>query len=202
MQVCENTLGSYNCNCKKGYEAYSYTHGGKTITNCKEIKECTQRNSDDRNQGVCGYVWGSTCKDGNGSYTCECKQGYDENNEFNNCQDIDECQRETDTCEPDNSQCVNSIGKYKCECLKGYEKVGAAKMDRTASCTDIDECSEENYRLNKCDTEIGICENLLGSYACSCPNEGVAFESKFKGEFGMFVTIGDLSKRSRERALG
>ena len=47
----------------------------------------------------------------------------------------------------------------RCTCKDGYEGNGI-------TCTDINECAEEN----DCDSRVdrGICTNTVGSYLCSC----------------------------------
>ncbi|XP_068737341.1 loricrin-like isoform X1 [Montipora capricornis] len=56
---CTNTIGSYNCSCKKGY--------GGDGRNCSDIDECSSENECDVN---------ATCTNTIGSYNCSCKKGY------------------------------------------------------------------------------------------------------------------------------
>ena len=63
---CINTVGSYKCECKAGYEY------DQAEAKCVDIDECahTSTNWCDEN---------SYCVDLIGSYKCECKQGYRDN---------------------------------------------------------------------------------------------------------------------------
>ncbi|TSL61128.1 Signal peptide, CUB and EGF-like domain-containing protein 3 [Bagarius yarrelli] len=59
-QICRNTVGSFECSCRKGY---------KLLTNertCQDIDECSI------NRGGCKY----SCLNTMGSYECTCPPGY------------------------------------------------------------------------------------------------------------------------------
>ncbi|XP_068705742.1 uncharacterized protein [Montipora foliosa] len=173
--TCTNTIGSYNCTCKNGYEGDG--------ENCTDIDECSSKNECHVN-AICANTIGSyncTCKRGYGgdgrncsdideclshnechlianctntigSYNCTCKKGY--GGDGRNCTDIDECSSENE-CHV-NAKCVNTIGSFNCTCKKGYEGDGG-------NCTDIDECSCEN----ECHVNARCC-NTIGSYNCIC----------------------------------
>ncbi|XP_068736771.1 EGF-like repeat and discoidin I-like domain-containing protein 3 [Montipora capricornis] len=98
-----NTIGSYNCTCKKGYQG-----DGR---NCSDIDECSSENQCHEN---------ATCTNTIGSYNCTCKNGY--GGEGRNCSDIDECSSENE-CHV-NATCANTVGSYNCTCKKGYEGDG------------------------------------------------------------------------------
>ena len=68
-QVCFNTLGSYYCNCEKGYELDTNNH------TCIDIDECASNN------GECE----ESCINTNGSYYCSCNHGYVLNDDRRNC---------------------------------------------------------------------------------------------------------------------
>ena len=57
---CENTMGSYTCQCLPGFS-------GNGI-NCSDIDECDSQMND------CHAV--SVCENTVGSYTCTCRHGY------------------------------------------------------------------------------------------------------------------------------
>ena len=169
---CTNTLGSYVCGCRHGYETVG--------TSCKDIDECT-------NQKICPD--NSICQNTAGNYTCQCRSGF----YGYLCQDIDECSV-IDSCHA-NATCSNSEGSYSCSCNVGYHGNGESCSkghcdDRScmvhgrcvsptsAAC----EC-EKGYRLNK---DSNVCEdtdecllghdchqnshciNSKGSYSCYC----------------------------------
>lgn len=133
---CENTIGSFKCDCEVGFEMQKGF--------CVDINECFR--------GPCEH----DCHNKDGSYTCSCFKGYkisDENkhrcelhcpyeecpaycdpndiflcycpegfvidkrsNGDSACVDIDEC--EMGQCD---QHCENSFGGYTCSCGEGYE---------------------------------------------------------------------------------
>ncbi|XGW24491.1 hypothetical protein V3C99_006145 [Haemonchus contortus] len=58
----------------------------------------------------------------NPGYTCECNSGFELHftGSIFTCEDIDECLRHFDLCDPD-AFCLNRIGGYTCECSPGKE---------------------------------------------------------------------------------
>ena len=90
---CTNTVGSYICGCRSGYE----TIGLK----CIDINECA-------NRGQCPEK--SLCVNTQGNYTCQCYDGY----EGALCFDVNECSINGNNCDI-NADCENlgfSIGKF------------------------------------------------------------------------------------------
>ena len=132
--TCVNKVGSFTCDCVKGYE-------GKT---CSDIDECSS------NTHECNEK--QKCENNDGSYSCKCEDGFDEPaNGF--CVDINECSTNTYKC-PLKSVCVNKPGNYVCDCFKGYGG---------NTCSDIDECSAKTHQCSeyqKCTNSDGsyICE--------------------------------------------
>ena len=189
-QVCVNTHGGHKCDCPEGYKTRQM---GRDYTICIDINECAIKkdNPEDgskRSLNGCGSIAGSTCKNIDGSFECECKKGYDENNRHKDCRDINECDRGIDGCDSISTTCENLPGFFKCACKKGFQK--SPSQGATDACTDIDECS--NIRLNKCDyksfnnfyndnkrEKIATCTNLPGSFQCQCVDEGRHWDSEF-----------------------
>ena len=68
-QICNNTVGSYNCSCTTGYQLNSDYH------NCDDVNECTINN------GGCEQI----CININGGHYCMCQEGYSFNNSDTNC---------------------------------------------------------------------------------------------------------------------
>ncbi len=60
------------------------------------------------------------CKNTNGSYECNCKEGYQ--NTSDGCNDIDECKTGAHKCDETTSQCQNLAGRYHCTCRTGFNK--------------------------------------------------------------------------------
>ena len=83
---CTNTVGSYICGCRSGYETVG--------TGCIDIDECVS-------VGQCPEK--SLCVNTQGNYTCQCFDGY----EGDFCNDIDECSMKRDNCD-NNANCSNT----------------------------------------------------------------------------------------------
>ena len=66
-QICNNTVGSYNCRCMTGYQLSSDDH------DCDDVNECTINN------GGCEQI----CINTNGGHYCLCQEGFLLNN--SNC---------------------------------------------------------------------------------------------------------------------
>ncbi|CAG0918165.1 unnamed protein product [Notodromas monacha] len=175
---CENTIGSYRCNCKQGFKqgedgrtcigklscfTYIYTVFSFIFTNfqCRRntcidvtqnLDECTE--VDNICQQKCVNFWGS--------YHCTCELGYKLNPDKRSCTDIDECEDYkavgTSLCI---GMCVNTPGSYKCSCPAGYKLSSDGRR-----CEDVNECHSNPCR------EDQICSNAPGSHRCHdirCP---------------------------------
>ena len=93
--------------------------------------------------------------------------------------DIDECQRNFDTCY-EGSTCVNSYGGYDCVCPRGL--TGDLCDQGTYSSSDYDSNIKLELQVmfffildvNECEIYEGICENnstcnnTFGDYECFC----------------------------------
>ncbi|XP_064384592.1 deleted in malignant brain tumors 1 protein-like isoform X4 [Halichondria panicea] len=108
---CENTDGSYTCNCSHGFELMSI----KDRKFCQDINECETL------EAVCN---GSTfCKNTDGGYVCTCNEGYkvDDNN---TCHDINECEEGGIHNCSEYATCDNTIGGFNCTCQFKYSGDG------------------------------------------------------------------------------
>lgn len=168
---CQNTFGSYYCECNPGYQYNEETDS------CDDIDECSPTGF------ICSGRADSTdfvCINTVGSYNCHCKPGLDTGG-LGECLDWNECFSQgfkwtmdyeprcsllevavqeshssgTHECD-DNSECVNFSGSFECQCKDGFA------MNATMSCIDVDECLTD-----PCD-DSEICENTEGSYNCDC----------------------------------
>ena len=121
--------------------------GGK----CIDFDEC--------NLGFDRCHWTQECVNTDGTYTCECIDGYEKID--TRCVDIDEC---SDYHCGSHSICLNTMGSYYCDCHTGY------KYDETdnAICVDIDECTSNTHVCH----EHADCHNNGGSYTCECHRPG------------------------------
>ncbi|CDW54701.1 Fibulin 1 [Trichuris trichiura] len=115
-QVCENTPGSYRCNCLNGFS------WNATIGRCVDIDECLLYRDD--------CIVGQRCINTVGSWRCirtlSCGTGYYLDSETDTCvadrsckarrcfADIDECMLGTHNCGP-GFTCRNAHGSFRCE---------------------------------------------------------------------------------------
>ncbi|XP_051560104.1 adhesion G protein-coupled receptor E5-like isoform X2 [Myxocyprinus asiaticus] len=142
-------LSSASRNCKIGYK---YIKPG-----CDDENECVE------NPNICGNH--SQCINTNGSYYCNCNEGFRSTASTTNftaidgqCEDINECAEKTFQCS-EHLVCVNYIGKYACECPRGYRRLRG-----DPECEDIDECADV---ADLCGSHAN-CNNTQGSYSCIC----------------------------------
>ncbi|KAM5281536.1 vitamin K-dependent protein S [Ctenodactylus gundi] len=136
-QICDNTLGSFQCSCRSGFELLP------NEKDCKDVDECSKKPS------ICGNA---LCKNTPGDYECECPEGYRYNPKSGICTDIDECSE--NTCA---QLCVNHPGGYSCYCegKKGFKLAQDQK-----SCEVIPECLPLN--LDKNQELLNLAEQTTG----------------------------------------
>ncbi|XP_052803968.1 uncharacterized protein LOC128234050 isoform X2 [Mya arenaria] len=181
---CANTIGSYTCSCRSGYNK-------DANGTCLDVNECE---SDQLN--TCEQ----TCTNSPGSFVCSCNTGYnvDPGNALR-CVDYDECDAGVSGCQ---QKCLNSVGRFSCECYFGYrlnedrktcyqvQDVCAAEFP-DFGCSHI--CKVENQQafclcetgyelstdnktcidINEClrsDSCSDTCTNKDGGYDCACPS--------------------------------
>ncbi|XP_062863758.1 complement component C1q receptor [Trichomycterus rosablanca] len=91
--ICHNRPGSYECECKIGFNKVS----GK----CEDVDECEQ--------SQCAQM----CLNSQGSFFCYCLPGFKQHGR--DCLDIDECLNR-----PCEGLCNNTIGSYTCFCNTNF----------------------------------------------------------------------------------
>ncbi|XP_035678059.1 uromodulin-like isoform X1 [Branchiostoma floridae] len=96
----------------------------------------------------------ATCTNTDGSFTCDCTEGYSGNGV--NCTDVDECADGTHNCHAQ-ATCTNTDGSFICECTNGYGGDGV-------TCADIDECANGTHNCH----EDATCSNTDGGFDCTC----------------------------------
>ncbi|KAK5608148.1 hypothetical protein CRENBAI_003645 [Crenichthys baileyi] len=83
------------------------------------------------------------------------------------CTDVNECSEEPAIC-GNNSRCSNTNGSYFCECNSGFRNPSTKNYSKFTAldgrCQDINECIQGNAHCGP-NTK---CNNLIGSYECSC----------------------------------
>ncbi|XP_057703561.1 fibrillin-3 [Corythoichthys intestinalis] len=155
--TCNNTIGSYSCLCIVGLV---YDEG-----------TCVTQDTCQNSSSICHPL--SECHHFQGSFYCQCKDGYEGNGY--ECSDVDECDLfQVEIC-PTFSSCINTNGSYLCECWKGYLKNGTY-------CQDIDECAIGNFTCPVNST----CNNVNGSYECIC-------DSGFSGNGSICLDVDECS---------
>src|SRR4029079_18757125 len=79
----------------------------------------------------------AVCTDTDGSYECECKDGFSGDGHV--CRDVNECEEVEDNCLKDvTSRCVNTNGSFECRCNRGYAGDGVRECENVNECADAD----------------------------------------------------------------
>ena len=131
-----------DCMCPTGYhheESVGCVNTNECIAEAGSLHDCSET---------------QFCADTEGSFTCECIDGYFFDSAENDCVDIDECVLNIDNCDP-NAICTNMVGSFTCECALGFSGNGT-------TCLDANECITNPCHQN------GDCSNTIGSYSCNC----------------------------------
>ncbi|XP_076455831.1 uncharacterized protein LOC143290354 [Babylonia areolata] len=100
---CNDTNGV--CTCKPEWKGQNCT---------EDVDECSSPDSH-----TCSADKHEQCHNQDGSYACNCVDGYYRPSPVDNCTDINECQR-TNRCNSTTENCVNIAGSYNCECAAGH----------------------------------------------------------------------------------
>ncbi|XP_046935613.1 nidogen-2 [Lynx rufus] len=135
----------YTCKCASGYQGDGQS--------CVDVNECAT------GFHHCGP--NSVCTNLPGSYSCDCRSGYEFADDHHTCILIapppNPCADGSHSCAPaDQARCIYHGGStFSCTCLPGYTGSGH-------QCTDVDECSE-----NRCHPSA-TCYNTPGSFSCQC----------------------------------
>ncbi|XP_045871699.1 signal peptide, CUB and EGF-like domain-containing protein 2 isoform X5 [Meles meles] len=140
--LCQNTLTSYKCSCKPGYQGEG--------RQCEDIDEC-----ENELNGGCVH----DCLNIPGNYRCTCFDGFKLAHDGHNCLDVDECLENNGGCQ---HTCVNVMGSYECRCKEGF-----FLSDNQHTCIHrLEEglsCMNQNHGCSH------ICKEApRGSIACEC----------------------------------
>ncbi|XP_032977801.1 signal peptide, CUB and EGF-like domain-containing protein 2 isoform X6 [Rhinolophus ferrumequinum] len=140
--LCQNTVPSYKCSCKPGYQGEG--------RQCEDIDEC-----ENELNGGCVH----DCLNIPGNYRCTCFDGFMLAHDGHNCLDVDECLENNGGCQ---HTCVNVMGSYECRCKEGF-----FLSDNQHTC--IHRLEEGLSCMNKNHGCSHICKEApRGSVACEC----------------------------------
>lgn len=135
---CDFEENKIVCSCHRGYSLSADSH------DCHDINEC-----DDNNGGwekticyvlmivVLKHLWNflschHRCVNLEGSFLCDCKEGFELDRDKFTCIDVDECVENNGNC---SNICLNLNGSKICKCESGY-----FLGPDSHTCHDINEC--------------------------------------------------------------
>ncbi|XP_060753276.1 adhesion G protein-coupled receptor E1 isoform X5 [Tachysurus vachellii] len=161
---------------------------------CEDYDECEEEEGLCRNNAVCYNTIGS--------YYCQCEQGYRAKlfnfteDKGGTCKDINECTENKSICGP-NAVCDNIPGSYQCSCATGFVASNGQKhfnARQNVTCNDINECTENKSICGP----NAVCDNIPGSYQCSCATGFVASNGQKHFNARQNVTCDDIDECSEE----
>ncbi|KAK5853644.1 hypothetical protein PBY51_014781 [Eleginops maclovinus] len=158
---CWNTLGSFSCHCPLGF-----TGNGSW---CKDVDECVALTK------PCHSF--ARCHNSPGSFICVCMPGFMSIGPL--CVDFDECQQANGQCHPA-AICSNYAGGFKCACSQGWNATKDNGHGK-GGCKDFDEC----VLPTACPGQTS-CNNLPGSYNCSCPKNSTLCKMMTQKESSLY----------------
>ena len=146
-----------------------------------DINECTDGRSWATGLPFCGS--NTDCTNNIGSFSCSCKEGYENFVDNSGCSDINECAipATVDYCGAE-AYCSNNVGSFTCPCNTGYQNHKANE-----GCSDIDECVISTG-TSYC-SQNSVCTNNIGSFSCGC-KEGYANWRANTGKVAIYTQLG------------
>ena len=99
----------------------------------------------DENECVYDNKCQQLCINTEGSFHCDCNEGYKLDSNGSSCADINECHELNGGCE---FGCRNTIGSYQCYCYHGYELKNGTHCDTELQCIVIRNIDSKEYRFS------------------------------------------------------
>uniref|UniRef100_A0A8C2N9K8 Vitamin K-dependent protein S n=1 Tax=Capra hircus TaxID=9925 RepID=A0A8C2N9K8_CAPHI len=146
------THEKWSVSCLGSFRAGLFTTARLSTNAYPDLRSCVNAIPDQCNPLPCNEDGYMTCKDGQATFTCICKSGW----QGEKCEsDINECKDPVNVNGGCSQICENTPGSYHCSCKNGFVMLSNKK-----DCKDVDECSE-----NLC---AQLCVNYPGGYSCYC----------------------------------
>ncbi|XP_004439982.1 PREDICTED: vitamin K-dependent protein S [Ceratotherium simum simum] len=147
--------------CLGSFRAGLFTAARQSTNAFPDLRSCVNAIPNQCNPLPCNEDGYMNCKDGQATFTCICKSGWQgERCEF----DINECKDPTNVNGGCSQICDNTPGSYQCSCKSGFVMLSNKK-----DCKDVDECS---MKPSVCGT--AVCKNVPGYFECECA-EGYSY---------------------------
>ncbi|XP_057553075.1 vitamin K-dependent protein S isoform X1 [Hippopotamus amphibius kiboko] len=141
--------------CLGSFRAGLFTAARLSTNAYPDLRSCVNAIPDQCNPLPCNEDGYMICKDGQATFTCICKSGWQgEKCEF----DINECKDPLNVNGGCSQICDNTPGSYHCSCKRGFVMLSNKK-----DCKDVDECS---VKPSICGT--AMCRNVQGDFECEC----------------------------------
>uniref|UniRef100_A0A5F9D237 Vitamin K-dependent protein S n=2 Tax=Oryctolagus cuniculus TaxID=9986 RepID=A0A5F9D237_RABIT len=152
--------------CLGSFRAKLFTATRRSANPYPDLRSCVNAIPDQCNPLPCSEEGYLNCKDGQATFTCICKPGW----QGEKCEiDINECKDPTNINGGCSQICDNTAGSYHCSCKSGFVMLANEK-----DCKDMDECS---VKPSVCGT--AVCKNTPGDFECEC-SEGYRYNPTAK----------------------
>ncbi|XP_053421312.1 vitamin K-dependent protein S [Nycticebus coucang] len=152
--------------CLGSFRAGLFTPARQSSNAHPDLRSCVNAIPDQCNPLPCNEDGYMLCKDGQATFTCICKLGW----QGDKCEfDINECKDPSNVNGGCSQICDNTPGSYHCSCKSGF-----VMLPNKKDCKDVDECS---IKPSICGT--AVCKNIPGGFECECP-EGYRYNPKSK----------------------